>query len=164
MPIIVLFVLFLSGCASSVAPVSTAPSPSHFWYVVETTAPPEKIWNVWTDVSNWRAWDTGLKNAEMTGAFAKNAKGTITSLDDRQSEFRVVEFESGKSYTYEVGLFLSSLFVKRSFEVVNGKTVFKHEVWFSGMTAGMFAGMLGKDFQKMLPEVMENVKTLAEKP
>lgn len=145
-------------------PLSPEPSPSHFWNTVETAAPPEKIWKIWTDVPNWSQWDSGLKRAELKGAFEKGAKGIIISLDDREAEFQVVDFEAGKFYTYQVGLFLSSLYVKRSFEIKDGKTVFRHEVWFSGLTSGIFAGMLGKDFQKMLPDVMNNIKVIAERP
>lgn len=137
-------------------------SKKHFWNTVETTASPEVIWQIWTDVSGWKTWDSGLKEAEMIGDFALDAKGKIISLEGRKTKFKVVEFEEGKSYTFKTNLPLSGLYVKRTLEQKNGKTYFTHEVWFKGLTAGIFANMFGDDFRKMLPEVMESIKNIAE--
>lgn len=138
------------------------PTNKHFWHTVETTASPEQIWQIWTDVPNWKDWDTGLKDANIDGNFQADAKGQIISLEGRTSKFKVVEFEAGKSYTFKTNLPLSGLYVKRFFEVKNGKTYFTHEVWFQGLTAGIFAKVFGSEFRKMLPEVMDKIKQIAE--
>jgi Polyketide cyclase / dehydrase and lipid transport len=138
-------------------------SKKHFWHTTETTASPESIWAIWTDVANWYLWDKGLKNATLREPFQLNAKGSILSLEDRKSKFKVVAFEKGKSYTFKTNLPLGGLYVKRYLEVKNGRTVFTHEVWFSGLTGGIFANMFGEKFKAMLPEVMENIKKMAEK-
>lgn len=136
-------------------------SPRHFWHTLESTAPPEKIWATWTDVARWHQWDSGLKQAEMTEAFALGAKGVITSLEGRKSKFKVVDYQPGQSYTFKTQLPLGSLYVKRSLEVKAGKTYFTHEVWFSGLTGGIFARQFGPKFMTMLPEVMNQVKNQA---
>jgi Polyketide cyclase / dehydrase and lipid transport len=136
----------------------------HFWHTVETTASPDAIWAIWTNVQNWKTWDTGLKDASMSDNFALNAKGVITSLEGKKSKFKIVAFEKGVSYTFKTNLPLGGLYVKRSLEVKNGVTFFTHEVWFSGLTGGIFANMFGEKFKGMLPEVMENIKKIAEKP
>jgi Polyketide cyclase / dehydrase and lipid transport len=136
----------------------------HFWHTVETTASPDKIWAVWADVQNWKTWDTGLKVASMRVPFTLNAKGNILSLEDRKSTFKIVAFEQGKTYTFKTNLPLGGLYVKRTLEVKNGRTFFTHEVWFSGLTGGFFANMFGEKFKQMLPEVMENIKKIVEKP
>ncbi len=137
-------------------------SNKHFWYTLETDASPEKIWQIWTDVTKWKDWDSGLKDAMMEESFQKDAKGKIVSLDDRKSKFKIVEFEEGISYTFKVRLFLGSLYVKRYLEEVENKTRFTHEVWFTGITKGIFGKSLGKDFREILPEVLENIKRIAE--
>ncbi|MEN0048156.1 MAG: SRPBCC family protein [Bacteroidota bacterium] len=134
----------------------------HFWHTVETTAPPERIWKIWTDVSNWKAWDTGLKDAQLEGVFKLNAKGFIISLEGRKAKFKVTEYIENQSYTYKTALPLGGLYVKRYLSAENGKTTFSHEVWFEGLTKKIFAKILGSDFQKMLPEVLQNIKNLAE--
>lgn len=138
------------------------PSNKHFWHTVETTADPQAIWNVWTDVSNWKNWDTGLKDAIMKTPFQLKSKGKIISLEGRRSTFKVVAYEEGKSYTFKTNLPLGGLYVKRYIEQKNGKTFFTHEVWFKGLTAGIFAKRFGPEFRKLLPEVMENIKLAVE--
>nr|WP_297919263.1 SRPBCC family protein [uncultured Allomuricauda sp.] len=139
-----------------------AQSNKHFWNTVETSATPEKIWAIWTDVPNWKKWDTGLKDAELEEPFGLNAKGKIISLQGRKSRFKVTQFEPGESYTFKTKLPFGALYVKRFLESEEDTTYFTHEVWFTGLAAGIFAKRFGPEFRNMLPEVMEKIKILAE--
>ncbi|HAA20753.1 MAG TPA: polyketide cyclase [Cytophagales bacterium] len=138
------------------------PSRKHFWHTVTTSASPETVWTIWTDVSNWHTWDTGLQSARMDDAFRLEAKGVLTSLEGRDTKFTVVAYEEGSSYTFKSALPLGGLYVKRTLSEEDGKTVFTHEVWFQVLTAGIFARAFGDNFRAMLPEVMETVKAQAE--
>lgn len=129
---------------------------------METSSSPEQIWAIWTDVKNWKTWDIGLKDAEMKSSFQEGNKGIITSLEGRKSKFKVIEVNEGISYTYKTKLPLGSLYVKRYLSVNNNITTFTHEVWFKGISKGIFAKAFGKKFRKMLPEVLQNIKQLAE--
>ena len=140
------------------------PGNQHFWYSLETKATPEQIWAIWTDVPNWKSWDVGLTDASIDGDFQLHAQGRITSLEGRRSKFTVTEYNSGKSYTFKTKLPLGALHVKRFLTVKEGKTVFTHEVWFSGITKGIFGKAFGAKFREMLPQVLENIKELAEGP
>lgn len=89
------------------------------------------------------------------------AKGTIIS-DGRKSNFTVVAFTPGKSYTIKTKLPLGGLYVRRVLEETAEGLQITHEVWFKGLTSGIFARMLGRDFRKKLPSVVERVKEIAE--
>lgn len=138
------------------------PTNKHFWHTIETTASPSEIWSIWINVNQWKDWDTGLKDASIEGEFGLGAKGTIISLEGRKSKFKVVEYEEGKSYTYKTKLPLGSLYVKRYLKSENDTITFTHEVWFKGLTGGIFAKAFGEKFRKMLPNVLENIKQIAE--
>ena len=138
------------------------PTNQHFWHSIETTVAPEEIWKIWINVSNWKQWDTGLKDAQIEGDFQLNAKGFIISLDGRKAKFKVTEHIENQSYTYKTSLPLGGLYVKRFLSIQNGKTTFTHEVWFEGLSKKLFAKMLGGNFRKMLPEVLQNIKNIAE--
>lgn len=157
--IILPFILF----SMSLSAQHNQPSNKHFWYSLETAATPEKIWQIWTDVSKWNQWDTGLQSAEMSEKFALNATGITTSLEGRKSKFRVVAFEEGRSYTFKTSLPLGGLYVKRYLETKNGKTVFTHYVRFSGVLGGLFAKKLGPKFRAMLPDVLQKINEIAVK-
>lgn len=138
------------------------PSDKHFWHSMETSASPERIWEVWTDVSRWHTWDTGLQAAALEGPFGLGAKGTLTSLEGRTSRFKIVALEPGISYTFKSTLPMGGLYVKRTLARQGAATVFTHEVWFQGLTGGLFARMLGAEFRAMLPGVMAKVRLKAE--
>lgn len=140
----------------------TKPTNKHFWHSLETDIEPAKIWDVWTNVKDWHEWDTGLQTAEMKDPFKKGSKGFITSLEGRRSKFKIVAYEKGKSYTFRTPLLFSSLYVKRYFSRENEKTFITHEVWFKGLTGGLFAKRFGPEFRAMLPGVMEKVLEKAQ--
>lgn len=145
--------------------MSTAQVPQsnkHFSHSTTTKAVPESIWGIWIDVENWKAWDSGLKDASMEETFRLNAKGTIISLEGRKSAFKIVEFQEGNSYTLKTKLPLGSLYVKRYLTHTAEGTIFTHEVWFKGVTGGLFAKAFGPKFREMLPSVLENIKKIAE--
>ena len=156
----ILFMVLLSTLQARAQ--DSNPTDKHFWYSLNTSATPEQIWSVWIDVDRWKDWDTGLKDAEMNGPFQLGQTGIITSLEGRKSKFEVVEYSQGLSYTYKTRLPLGSLYVKRYLKTQEGQTVFTHEVWFKGLTKGIFAKAFGGKFRQMLPEVLENIKQIAE--
>jgi len=154
--------ILMTTVLTTISAQNKEPNNKHFWYSLETTASPETIWSIWTDVPNWKDWDTGLKDATIKDEFALGSKGVIISLENRKSKFKVVEFTQGNSYTYKTKLPLGSIYVKRYLTSENGKTVFTHEVWFKGLTGGIFAKSFGEKFRKMLPNVLGRIKEIAE--
>lgn len=138
-------------------------SNTHFQHTIETTASPESIWKIWTDVPNWQQWDSGLKSAILNGNFEVGTKGKLIPDKGPKAKFRITEMEAGKSYTFKTSIPFGGLFVKRTLETKNGKTYFTHEVWFTGLLKGFFGKQLGSNYKNMLPEVMETIKTMAEK-
>lgn len=162
MRFIIYFILFIMS--NTLAAQTKEASNKHFSYSLESTASPEAIWEIWTDVAQWKNWDSGLKDAKLSSSdFGLGAKGFIYSLEGRKSRFKIVDYEEGLSYTFKTNLPLGGLYVKRYLEQSGGNTKFTHEVWFKGITAGIFSRMFGEDFRKMLPEVLEKIRVLAEK-
>ncbi|NRB51780.1 MAG: SRPBCC family protein [Saprospiraceae bacterium] len=138
------------------------PTNKHFWHTLETEVDPTNIWQVWTTVDLWHEWDTGLKSATMEGAFELGSTGKLISLEGRRSKFKIVDYEANQSYTFRTPLLFSNLYVKRYLKTVNGKTTITHEVWFKGLTAGIFANKFGPKFRELLPDVMREVVKKAQ--
>ncbi len=160
----ILFTFLICACMVLASNAQQSePSNKHFSHTLETSSNPEVIWAIWTDVPNWKDWDTGLKDAILDGELDMDSKGKIVSLEGRTSKFKVVAFEKDKSYTFKTNLPFGGLYVKRTLEKKAGKTFFTHEVWFKGLLAGVFAKRFGPEFREMLPGVMRNIKEIAEK-
>ena len=134
----------------------------HFSHTVETSASPEAIWAIWTDVPNWKQWDDGLKDAAVDGVFKKGAQGKLTPDKGPTSKFVISELEEGKSYTFKTRIPFGWLIVQRRLKVENHLTYFTHEVQFTGLFKKALGNSFGKRYRTKLPVVMEKIKSLAE--
>ena len=137
-------------------------SSTHFSHSLVTAAPPEKIWSLWTDVANWNKWDDGLKTASLTGPFQAGAKGRLIPDKGPASRFRITDLIPQTSYTFKTKLPLGALYVKRTLSPEGNGTRFTHEIWFTGLSKGIFGKVLGKKYRRILPSVMEKIRELAE--
>ncbi len=146
----------------NVAAQTVPQTNQHFSHTATTSAPSQRIWNVWTNVSGWKDWDTGLKDASMDESFGLGAKGLITSLENRTSKFKITAYTENISYTMKTKLPLGSLHVTRYLSTQDGLTVYTHEVQFKGLTKGIFAKAFGSKFRDMLPGVLDNIKKIVE--
>ncbi len=158
--------LVVSACDTTKNASQTSEAPlaegtnSAFSHTVTTQASADAVWALWTDVSTWKDWDKGLKDAHMEGFMALGAKGKIVPLSGSAADFEVTEFVEGESYSFETRLPGARLKVRRSF-VSRDPIVFRHDVSFSGPMAGVLAGQLGPAFRAQLPPTMETLAALA---
>jgi hypothetical protein len=114
-------------------------------------------------VQLWHKWDTELKEATLEGDFALNAKGSITPKKGPKLKFYISEIIPNKSYTFNTKMPVGELVIKRTLTVENEVVYFTDDIAFTGFLKFIFGFMLGGQFRKVLPEVMENFKRLAEK-
>ncbi len=139
-------------------------SNHHFGFTIIVDATKEKVWETLIDVSNWKNWDTELKSSKLNGAFLVGAKGMLTPLKGPKLNFYISEIIPQKTYTFITKMPLGSLEIKRTLTDDNGKTLFHDDIQFTGISKHFFGLLLGGGFRKVLPEVMENFKKIAEKP
>lgn len=131
-----------------------------FSHTETTTATPEDVWAVWTDVDNWGSWDTELVGAE--GAVDRlGAQGTIIGASGRRSPFTVTEFNEGVSYAFRTKLPGGALVVRRVIETEN-PTRFSHYVSFEGVGGTLLSFVLGPQFRRALPATMQLLSARAE--
>jgi hypothetical protein len=144
-------------------PISpTQSTQTHFWHDETTTATADRVWQIWTDVEKWPTWDLPLKSASLEGPFSNGVKGTIVPKTGSKAGFVIRDVTLGQTYTLVTPIPLGALHIKRQLSTESGKTLFRHEVWFSGPLKGLFGLILGKGFRKVLPEVMALIKKQAE--
>ena len=120
----------------------------------------EEVWRRRTEVETWHEWDTEVKEASLGSNFELSAKGALTPKTEPSTSFTITEFTPKQSYTFTTVLPLAKPHVKRYFS--KNRTAFTHEVSFTGTLAPLFGFLLGRRFQKVLPEVMANLRELTE--
>jgi Polyketide cyclase / dehydrase and lipid transport len=135
----------------------------HFSFTIGVQAPQDSVWAVLTDVPTWHIWDTELKSAHLEGDFALGAKGVLTPKKGPELPFQISEIVPNQSYTFITKMPIGSLDIKRTLTHENGVTYFTDDIAFTGFMKHIFGLILGSGFRKILPEVMDNFKKIAEK-
>ena len=137
---------------------------SSFSHTLETTATPDRVWALWTNVSTWAEWDGGLKSASMESAFKVGATGKIVPLKGSIVPFTVTAALPETSSTFVTKLPFAQLNLKRSLTALpnNAGTQFTHNVSFTGPLREVWGFILGRGFRKELPNTMAKLAKLAE--
>jgi len=58
---------------------------------IETTASPESIWRLWSDVATWGEWNADIERIEISGPFAPGSTIAMTPAGQETVELRVAE-------------------------------------------------------------------------
>ena len=134
----------------------------HFSFKIEVNNTKQKVWETLIDVQNWHQWDTELIEASLDGAFKKGAKGTLIPKKGPKLKFYISEISENNSYTLNTIMPVGELIIKRNLTINKSKICFTDDIQFTGFLKYFFGFMLGAQFKKILPEVMNKFKTLAE--
>lgn len=138
-------------------------SDTDFSFALTTSAPPEQVWEVWTDVPNWPQWDI-LTAASIEGPFVVGAQGLVVNPDGSEAAFTVTALDDGARYEITLPLPDASIVIERSSTTAGTRTTIRHRVQFTGPNAAVFAEALAPGFRMALPGVVDNVRRLAEEP
>jgi Polyketide cyclase / dehydrase and lipid transport len=163
--LLVFLLPFFTPAFSQTTPMPPLPNPTdtHFHHTLTTTAPPERIWQLWTDVALWPRWDLGLKSASLEGTFQEGARGQLVPDKGLTSRFHIEAVTPGISYRMVIPLPLGSMRITRTLRQEGSQMHFTHEVQLTGL-AKLYLRSEGKRYRAMLPSVLTKIKELAEAP
>jgi hypothetical protein len=58
---------------------------------IESSAVPEKIWQLWADVAGWPEWNADIEQIELVGPFAAGGRIVMTPIGQEPVELRIAE-------------------------------------------------------------------------
>ena len=137
-------------------------SNHHFSFTIPVNATKANVWQTLIDVENWHKWDTEIIEANLEGVFSETAKGTMKPKTGPKLKFYISEVIPNQSYTFNTVMPVGELVIKRSLTEINNEIHFTDDIAFTGLLKYIFGFMLGGQFRKVLPEVMNNFKRIAE--
>jgi uncharacterized protein YndB with AHSA1/START domain len=127
---------------------------------IETTAPPAKIWGLFSDVPGWKKWNAGIQNIEINGPFAK---GTTFSMQIPGGEMFVstlIDVKRNKGFTDETVIGETRVVVHHEIlPLAPGRTRITYRTVITGPAAADLGPMVTADFLAVLAAL----KDLAEK-
>jgi uncharacterized protein YndB with AHSA1/START domain len=136
------------------------------WSIEETAAarvPPERVYNLWKDVSGWNRWDDAIEWSRLEGDFQVGSRGKFKQKSGPAIAFEIIQVEPGRGFTLKVKLPLATMMLIHRAETVAEGTRVLHRVELHGVLSGLFAALLGKKLRHGLPHATRGIAGLAEK-
>ncbi len=125
-------------------------------------APPEAIWRLWADVGNWKEWDPGVEDSSIDGPFAQGTRYKLKPKGGPKVTAVLTEVRPGEGFSDHTRLPLANLDFFHEMERVGEGTRVSHWAEISGPLSFVFARLMGRSFEKGLPETVRNLARLAE--
>jgi hypothetical protein len=129
----------------------------------ETTASPEAIWRLWSDVGGWREWIADIERIELSGPFATGSSITMTPQGQDPVELRIAEAVEPELFVDEADL--GDLVVRtvhrvERLEGERNRVVYRMEI--TGPAADSVGPELGPQISGDFPETLSALVQRAE--
>ena len=66
-----------------------------------STAPPARVWQVWSDTARWSEWNPDVAEMNVEGPFQTGAQATMTTRAGRTHRMRVAEVSAPRRFVLE---------------------------------------------------------------
>lgn len=132
---------------------------------VKTKARKEDIWPFYANLAVWPDWDEDIVYARIhePNNFVCGAKGVIKPVGGPKVKFELSEVSNDKSFTVTSYLPLTKMiFAHHLKDNVDGTTTITHHIEMKGLTAPLFAFIIGRKIKANLPDAMNKLVKLTE--
>ena len=130
---------------------------------MECKASEAKIWQVLTDVANWKEWIGGIEYSIIDGNFENGTLITIKNIKAPKATNTLRDIVVNESFTLQSKLPLCTM--DGTHEIVKENDVLKIKLGIKmyGALSFIFSGIFGKKLEKSLPIATKKLVELAEK-
>jgi hypothetical protein len=120
-----------------------------------------RVWELYSDVSEWSMWDKGVKRVELAGAFVEGSQGIMEMMNGQKLPFTITESTPKRSFSTlsQIGAIRASF--GHMLEEANGSVVITHSVTIEGGDEGQMVAM-GRGITASIPECLDCLLALAE--
>jgi uncharacterized protein YndB with AHSA1/START domain len=122
---------------------------------IDTSAAPEAIWRLWSDVEHWGRWNRDIEQIEISGPFAVGAEITMTPAGQDPVQLRIAELTEGEQFIDEAnveGLTLRTTHRLDHLDSADTRVVYRMEI--TGPTADQLGPQIGPAITADWPETM----------
>lgn len=134
-------------------------------YSITTKAAKANIWPFYENLNAWAEWDDDIEYARFDGAneFTQGARGVIKPAGGPKVKFELSEVTTDKSFTVTSYLPLTKMiFTHHLKDNADGTITITHHIEMKGLTAPLFAFIIGRKIKSNLPDAMNKLVKLAE--
>ena len=130
---------------------------------VESSASPERVWRIWSDMSTWGEWNPNVSTMEWQGGFVSGSSGIMNTKAGQHHKMQLVDVDPGKSFALLTAVVPGTRFrFNCRIEPANGKTKVSQTVEVGGLLGPIMGGMLGPQVSKEFGTLLQNLARKAE--
>ncbi len=130
---------------------------------VDSTAPAEKVWKIWSDMSTWGEWNPNVATMDWQGGFVDGSTGIMNTRAGQHHKMRLVDVVPGRSFALLTGVVPGTTFrFNCQVEPAGGKTKISQTVEVKGPLGLLLGGMLGPQVSKEFGTLLGNLAKRAE--
>jgi hypothetical protein len=130
---------------------------------IQTTAMPEAIWRLWSDVSRWPEWNGDLDRAELSGSFAVGSRITMFPHDQDPIELRIAEAVEPSTFVDEAEFGGVVVRTTHRVEALGDQNRVVYNLEITGAEADTLGPQIGPDITADFPEVLASLVEWAER-
>lgn len=117
-----------------------------------------KLWELYSDVSRWKEWDTDVADVAINGEFIHGSSGVMEMKNGQSLPFIITSVETEREFTTSSCLgAITVIFIHTITE-----TTITHTVTVDGGADAQMDGM-GKGITANLPTTMDRLLTMAQR-
>ena len=130
---------------------------------VESTAPADRVWKIWSDMSTWGEWNPNVSTMDWKGGFADGTAGIMNTRAGQHHKMRLLNVVPGRSFALETSVVPGTRFhFNCRIEPAGGKTRISQTVEVKGPLGPLLGGMLGRQVSKDFGTLLGNLAKQAE--
>lgn len=133
---------------------------------VQTSATPEQVWRVWSDMSTWGGWNPNVSTMSWSGGFVAGTTGVMNTRAGQHHRMQLVDVVPGRSFALLTAVvpLTKFRFNCRILPGVSGSpTRVEQTLEVGGLLGPVLGGVLGPQVSKDFPTLLENLARTAEK-
>jgi hypothetical protein len=130
---------------------------------VETTASPDKVWKVWSDMSTWGEWNPNVSTMEWQGGFQSGTTGVMNTRAGQHHKMKLLDVVPHQGFALETSVVpLTTFRFNCRIGSAAGKTTVGQWVEVKGPLGPVLGGMMGPQVSKEFGTLLSNLAKKAE--
>jgi len=130
---------------------------------VETTASPERVWKIWSDMSTWGDWNPNVSTMDWHGGFTQGSQGVMNTRAGQHHKMTLAEVQAGRFFALETSVVPGTRFrFNCRVEPSGGKTTISQMVEVKGPLGRLVQGMMGPQVAREFGTLLANLAKRAE--
>jgi hypothetical protein len=130
---------------------------------IETTATPQAIWRLWSDVAAWGEWNGDIEAVSIDGPFAPGSVISMTPIGQEEVRLRLADVRDDEHFADEAeieGVVIRTLHRIERVDQQRIRVIYRTEI--SGPAAAELGPALGPQITADFPETLAALAAKAE--